>query len=68
MDQFVGAQRTADGIGDEGAELLLERGGVGSPVDEGGDRGEGEFQEGPEERVEGLLPGAVVVDGIGHPT
>jgi hypothetical protein len=68
LDELVGAQRAADGIGDEGAELLLERGGVDSPVDERSDRGKGELQEGPKELVEGLLPGAVVVDGIEHPT
>ncbi len=68
LDERVGAQRTSDGIGDEGVGLLLERGGVDSPVDERSDRGKGELQEGPKELVEGLLPGAVVVDGIEHPT
>lgn len=68
LDELVGAQRAADGIGDEGAELLLERGGVDSPVDERSDRRKGEFPEGPKELVEGFLPRAVVVDDIGHPT
>jgi hypothetical protein len=67
VDQFVGAQRTADGVGDEGAELLFQRGGLSRPVDERGDPWEGQLQERSQELVEGLLPGAVVVDRLGHP-
>jgi len=68
LDERFGAQRAAERVGHQGADLLFERGGFGCPIDEFSNRRKGEFPEGPKELVEGLLPRAVVVDAIGNPT
>jgi hypothetical protein len=68
LDEHFGAQRAAERVGHQGADLLFDRGGFGCPIDEFSNRRKGEFPEGPKELVEGLLPRAVVVDDIWHPT
>ena len=47
-------------------EFLLEEFGFDRPIDAGGDLGKGDLEEGPSELVDGVFPGAVVIERLGH--
>jgi hypothetical protein len=47
-------------------EFLLEEFGFDRPINAGGDLGKGDLEEGPSELVDGVFPGAVVIERLGH--
>ena len=66
LDQLVGSQGPQLGVGRDLPEFLFQRDGCDRPIDVPSDRRECELQEGSKEPVEGLFPGAVVIDRFGH--
>ena len=65
FDEFVGADATGLRFADDLLEFGVEEAEGKGPIDFRGDCREGEGEELRKEPFEGLLPGAVVVDGFG---